>query len=351
MKSDSQQFVIESDGSNNLHIKVEDNCFTIIRLLCCLIIIYEHCVRVGCLSYIDMHLSELCVDIFFILSGFWVSRSYILAKNNREYIKKRVLKILPPYYMVLILTVIVFSFLCEKGMQWYWINNVGGVLRYLLFNALFLNFICPTLPGILADSSIPEINGSLWTLKIEVGFYIVLPIIIYIIKSVRRKKVILGIIYILSAVWAISMPKIGMPVSLTEQLPYYMRHFTIGMFFALNMKVAKNINILHAVAALAFIIVGLNIKMIELTIMPIAIGILLFFIGFRFKGGNITDLSYVMYLIHFPIIQILNITGIITDYMLIIAVISFSAIISLVWIVLYRILSQFIQKNKDYIVI
>lgn len=345
MKNDRRQFIIESDSSNDLQIKIEDNCFTIIRLLCCLIIIYEHCVRVGCLEYIDMHFSELCVDIFFVLSGFWVSRSYILAKDNKKYIKKRVIKILPPYYVVLILTVIVFSFLCENGMQWYWINNAGGVLKYLIFNAIFLNFLCPTLPGILVDSSIPEINGSLWTLKIEVGFYIALPVIMYIIKSVRRKNIILGIIYILSVVWAITMPKIGMPVFLTEQLPYYMRHFTIGMFFALNMKIAKNINILHAVAALAFIIAGLKIKMIELMTLPIAIGILLFFIGFRFKVRNITDLSYVMYLIHFPIIQILNITGIITDYMLIIVVISFSIIISLVWIVLYRILSQSIQKN------
>lgn len=318
---------------SGFHIKIADNCFTMIRMLCCLIIIYEHCVRVGELGYIDMHFSELCVDIFFILSGFWVTRSYVLSNSNKNYAKKRIKKIVPPYYAVLILTVIVFGFLCKEGAQWYWLNNME-VWKYLFFNSIFLNFLSPTLPGILVNSNIPEINGSLWTLKIEVGFYIVLPIIIWLIKKVRKRNVVLVLAYIFSVVWAIVMPRIGMPSSLTEQLPYYLGYFSIGIFFALNDNKTKNINIIQVAVALVFIIAGFNIKIVGLTIMPVALAILLFYVGFRFKCRNIKDLSYIMYLVHFPIIQVFNIIRIFNNgILLVVVVVLISITISLTWTV------------------
>lgn len=323
----------ENNGISEFYDQISDNCFTIIRMLCCLIIIYEHCVRVGGLGYIDMHLSELCVDIFFILSGFWVSRSFILSNSKKNYAKKRIKKIIPPYYAVLIVTAIVFSFLCKEGAWWYWFGNVQ-VWKNLFFNSIFLNFLCPTLPGILVDSNISEINGSLWTLKIEVGFYITLPIIIEIIKKIRKKNVVLVLTYIFSVGYAIMMPRIGMPASLTKQLPYYLRFFSMGMFFALNGNKGQNIKVIYAAVALVITTAGFNIKIVELTIMPIALAILLFYVGFRFKCGNIKDLSYLIYLIHFPIIQIFNIIGIINNGILLIAVVVVISIaISLIGIV------------------
>lgn len=52
----------------------------------------------------------------------------------------------------------------------------GELIKYLIANLTGMNFLCHTLPGVFNGA---VINGSLWTIKIEVGFYIFLPLFIY----------------------------------------------------------------------------------------------------------------------------------------------------------------------------
>jgi hypothetical protein len=69
------------------------------------------------------------------------------------------------------------------------------LVKYLIGNSSTLNFLSPRLPGVFVDN--PEsgfVNGSLWTLKVELFFYISVPILFYIFK----KRILLGIIFALA---------------------------------------------------------------------------------------------------------------------------------------------------------
>lgn len=47
--------------------------FDEIRIICCAIVIYEHCIVLTNVDYVSAGLSGTCVNVFFILSGYWVT--------------------------------------------------------------------------------------------------------------------------------------------------------------------------------------------------------------------------------------------------------------------------------------
>lgn len=65
------------------------NAFNFLRLVCCLIVIYEHTLVLTDIQYINLNLRDIAVKIFFILSGFWVTKSYISSPNLKTYFTKR----------------------------------------------------------------------------------------------------------------------------------------------------------------------------------------------------------------------------------------------------------------------
>lgn len=118
-----------------------------------------------------------------------------------------------------------------------------------------MNFIHPTLPGVFEGLALGgSVNGSLWTIKIELGFYIILPFIVYIINKMSKnnggyRNIVLLVLYLLSVMYEVFMPVITkstfLPSSLDNQLPAYISYFVSGMFIVLNWKqVFKKLNIL-----------------------------------------------------------------------------------------------------------
>lgn len=126
----------------------ERTAFNALRLFCCLIVIAGHCLDLSGLSqvflfrkFLDMH---SCVCVFFILSGFFVTRSYLQRKEGGEgvkaFYKRRAVKILPPYYATVLLCALGFFFLSECSARKYFLS--GQFWKYLFWNSVFLNFIC-----------------------------------------------------------------------------------------------------------------------------------------------------------------------------------------------------------------
>lgn len=165
----------------------KDNAFNFLRLLCCLVVIYEHSVILSGISLPCLNLRESAVNVFFILSGFWVTLSYIKSSSVKEYALKRCRKIFPQYWTVVVLSAVLLSSFSVLGVKEYFSNS--GLYKYLIANILTLNFVHPSLPGVFEGMTLGgSVNGSLWTIKVELGFYIVLPVLIWILSKISHRN-------------------------------------------------------------------------------------------------------------------------------------------------------------------
>ncbi len=116
------------------------------------------------------------VILFFVLSGFLLSQHWLHADfqgrprpSTHVYFRRRLLRIVPGYYACLFLTLLLLCpFLIPPA------RIYSGQGAFVLgAHLLFLQYIFPS-----ANSGSFNIHGHLWTLTIEMIFYLVLPFVV-----------------------------------------------------------------------------------------------------------------------------------------------------------------------------
>lgn len=129
------------------------------------------------------------VPIFFLISGYLIAMSYEKNSNLVEYTKNRLLRIYPALYLNIIIGVFVlyyFGFVQFNFEFFAWLIAQMSIVQF--YNAeMFREF------------GVGVINGSLWTISVELTFYILLPLILYLYK---KYKLIIPILFIFSfTIW------------------------------------------------------------------------------------------------------------------------------------------------------
>ena len=161
------------------------NNFTMIHIVAALLVIVGHeYVLLGMAppTIFDNQVHGLGVKILFLVSGYLVSISYTRADNRRSYLCKRISRLYPPLIVCLVVTVLAFRFItCIP--EYYWQSAVNYVLNNLEMRPKF------DLAGVFSDNIYPVgVNGSLWTLPIEIACYFVLIPIVDIFKTIEKKN-------------------------------------------------------------------------------------------------------------------------------------------------------------------
>lgn len=118
------------------------------------------------------------VELFFVLSGFLITRILLNARDKEGYFKKfyirRTLRIFPIYYLVLLLCTIALLFASSSE------------LRVLPFYYLYIQ----TIPQIATEFRVVPLLSHTWTLAIEEQFYLVWPAVVFLL---RGKKLLVAI--------------------------------------------------------------------------------------------------------------------------------------------------------------
>jgi len=184
-------------------------------------------------------------------------------------------------------------------------------IKYVLANLVFLNFIHPTLPGVFPDNIFHEINGALWTLKIEVMFYAVIPVIVLACRRFGRLW-ILTFTYAASALYTFVLTGLAettgspMYVVLARQLPGQLTYFVSGALIYYYLDVFEKHLLKFLIPAVCVLIAH---KLYPLPVLePLALATVVAFFGFFLYAGNFGkhgDFSYGIYILHFPILQAL----------------------------------------------
>jgi peptidoglycan/LPS O-acetylase OafA/YrhL len=163
-----------------------NNAFCLSRLVLAILVIYSHCYPLGgfgqdplCLvSSGCMTIGTLCVQLFFTLSGFLITRSRVSATSLSRFLWHRCLRIFPGYWVCLLVTVLLFlpclSWVETGDALRAYHFRVSTAITYLPAN-FFLWANQPTIGVILAHHPFSEaINGSLWSLPYEGFCYLVI---------------------------------------------------------------------------------------------------------------------------------------------------------------------------------
>jgi peptidoglycan/LPS O-acetylase OafA/YrhL len=249
---------------------------------------------------------------FFIISGFLITGSFIKTQNMKRYFIKRARRLLPAYIFTVVLCAILLSVTSSLNYVIYFTNT--SLYKYIISNLLFLNFTQPCLPGVFINNSICAINGALWTIKVEVSFYLFLPLIIMLANRFNKKYILFISIYIFSVFYKLTLQYLS-TISpghtsvfdlLSHQLPGFLTFFIsgIGLYYYFD-EFIKWKNKLIVFAIPIFII---EYYLASEIFLPLAFSIIILYIAFSFKflnnWGKYGDFSYGIYIYHFPIIQL-----------------------------------------------
>ncbi len=280
---------------------MRQNNFDIVRLTLAIIVVLVHAYdlsnsqSLGVLTRVVS--SRVAVEGFFAISGFLIFASYERCKSLREYFSNRAWRILPGYWLSTIFCLVVaFSF------------GSFHVGKFLLANLTFANFLQPGVPGVFAGNPANDaLNGALWTIKIEIMFYVAVPFIVWLCRRLQRDAVLLTL-FVASILFRILFAN---HEKIAIQLPGQLSYFLVGALIYYHLPFFKRRGAWIVAAALAMYALhawtGLFLfRPAAIATLTLGACLLLPHIQGPARWG---DFSYGTYIFHYPIVQMFVAAG------------------------------------------
>lgn len=290
-----------------------NNNFTLLRLCAAFLVVLAHG-WVACtggdadlplMQWLGVGSGWVGVAMFFVISGFFISRSFETRGSLTSFVAARCLRIFPGLVVTLVVTVLVASFLTAAPAKVYW----GSVPIYLAANA-FLIGPYDRLAGVFVGLPVSgAINISLWTLPYEALCYM-LVILIGATGALRDRRRFAVIGAALLAVYL--APSVAGSAPVIDTLFF---QFGIGASFWVwkdRIRLSPGLFVL-----LCLVTASARHSFLYIPLLTASIAYLTFWIGFApipvlsvFR--RVGDYSYGVYLYGFPIQQILVQSGVVS---------------------------------------
>ena len=284
----------------------EDNNFTVLRLGLALMVVLGHFKAfIGDFSPAwPFSYAAAAVECFFVVSGYLVSHSYDRDRDLRRFFIRRVMRIYPLYFAVILAQTFILGGLAPGGL----FANLRAMGVYLAANAVFANFADHDIGGMMTGLVDPSLNASLWTLKIEFAFYLMLPLLW---RATERW----GLRFILplfaaSVIYQQTMLALGY-TTLAKQIPGALHFFLLGILAYRHRHLFHFNRTAGLLAALAG---GLGVTFLMHYHTPVVYPLVVagFVITTALAAPRLRmtlDISYGVYLLHAPLIQLALLSG------------------------------------------
>ncbi|NYE24230.1 acyltransferase family protein [Pigmentiphaga litoralis] len=249
------------------------------------------------------------VNAFFIISGFLICMSCERSSSMFSYALKRLRRVYPAYLVAILFTFVIGVAFTKLSLQEFF--AAAETYKYLFYNLIFLNFKQVSLPGVFEDHVDIGMNGSLWTLKIEIMFYALVPFIMLACRKFGAFKVLalgyfLSIAYRLTFLYLFEVHGDEIYSRFGKQLPGQLCFFLSGALFYFWFKAKRDIP--AWVALLGIVAYNLPFEYVQIVVGPLGLGaaIVWFALHAMHLGnfGKHGDMSYGIYVYHFPLVQV-----------------------------------------------
>lgn len=256
------------------------------------------------------------VPIFFVISGFLISASWERDSSLGSYIRNRVLRIYPALWACLLFSVLTVYLVYPFD------TNIPEFFSWVLAQTTFVQFYNPEF---LRGYGVGVLNGSLWTIPVELQFYVLLPFLYLFFDRIGwRPLALLLFLLIFVGLNQIYIGSRGQSEGVIVKLfgvsilPYlYM--FLIGVLLQRNLAFVEKYLaskallwlLVFLVTAAASRMLGFNYSGNDLNpILAISIALLTISFSYSYTArfstllkGN--DISYGVYIYHMVIVNVL----------------------------------------------
>ncbi|NYF99054.1 acyltransferase family protein [Janibacter cremeus] len=287
-----------------------------LRILAALAVFICHLVAYWGLTGLPFKLPELLssgahgVDVFIVMSGFVLSLPVFATGRGLDtanFLRRRATRILPPYYVALAFaTVIAFSPIAT------WIVAEQASFEDLAWHMVLLQTWSP--------QHLATINGSLWSVALEVQLYAVFPVLVLVAKRWGVTPIVAVTALMSVALSAVELPgAIGAALTDEHNLPVRLIQFVTGMACARVVtlgRVPRRRVLWTMVVATAIVAIGANtigVRVGQVALWALASGFLVLLtvdqLGAVFERTPLERWglgAYSFYLLHQPITLMLG---------------------------------------------
>jgi peptidoglycan/LPS O-acetylase OafA/YrhL len=264
----------------------------------------------------ETEIGQIAVDGFFIVSGLLVARSYLSLHSFPRFAWHRFLRIMPGFWTCLFITALIVApvvaliegrspgsvFLGDRSALAYMGRNAGLLMEQY------------DIAGLL--QSVPNrgvFDGPLWTLVFEAACYALLGALgVCGILRQRRWVVCLSLLGLWSTFTMVQTGVLNLPGTMLADLLRFAFVFSLGAtawLYAERLPISWPL----AVAALGLLVVALLTQDRYQIVGGVGLAYLLIWLSVRApRWTPTTDLSYGMYIYHWPVQQLMALLGLTT---------------------------------------
>lgn len=348
--------------------KFFSNNFNLIRLLAALQVAHYHLASIYMDAVSEAHIFVIKflglfpgVPIFFFISGFLISRSWENSGSAKAYFVKRAARIEPA------LIASVFFALLLTWMSGYFSNNPEAsflnILEVIITKTTILQFYNPEFLRGYGDG---VLNGSLWTITVELQFYILLPIIYLTFLKVGSTSKIL---WLIGAFVVVNVFYDYLHTDFNENIIFKLFHVSFAPWFFMfltGVLFQKKFSYLYRILSGKFVYLFILYVLISFLAKPLnadygnSLNPIVFFllsclifsaayspVMLSNKLIGSTDISYGTYLYHMPIINFFLYMGFPKDYSLSALIFALTIAVSIAsWFLIEKPSLNFVKKLK-----
>jgi len=300
------------------HVGGKNNNLNLIRMIAALAVVFSHSFAISSgtptaepgRESLGMTLGDIAVDIFFITSGFLVTKSLLSRADIIDFVWGRALRVVPGLLVMLVLTVLgLGAWLTRAPLQdylsdpqtWFYLFKNTGLIAGAEFD----------LPGLFEGNPLQAIvNGSLWTLPFEVGMYGALALLWLAVLWLRLDSRHFQRAILLFAVGAALFKLFAHYFFASEShlLRLFQMFFLGGAFYVLRAYIPLSRTLFAA--AVALLAVATPDRDSFFLVYNLVLGYVLLYLAFvpagRIRAFNeVGDYSYGLYIYSFPVQQTL----------------------------------------------
>ncbi len=308
------------------HTQDKNNNFNLLRLIAAVAVLFTHSFALtGRTSAEPVHAvtglfaGDLAVNVFFITSGFLVTRSILTRKNITEFFWARVLRIYPALVIMVLFCAVLLGLLFTVLPAATYLSS-STVYQFILNNgSLVAGRLVLALPGVFTATPYPAVvNGSIWTLQWEIRLYMFLAFLALVSwnrGTISGKRLGFWLITLASLLTIVHIGNRFYPVyhgfGMNSALRFGSLFFLGSAFFVLRDRIVLSHRVFFAFLTLLLLFAGRsNLYYLLLTL---ALPYVVFYLAYKPDGwlrqfNRLGDYSYGTYLYAFPVQQSLAAT-------------------------------------------